>query len=244
MLRQQRVVIDRVEPQINCGEFYIKRVVGQLVEVSADVLVDGHDVIAASVLYKHENERTWKEHRMIPGFNDSWHGSFTVAKQGFYEYKIQGWVDHALNWQYGIGRKIGDSQHVKSELLEGVQYLEEIAHRASPTEVSYLNDLIAAFKDPGNYDWAVKEAVSDKLKDILEKYPAKLLQNSSQALKVYVDRKKALFSTWYEFFPRSASRQKGVHGTFRDCEELLPRVAKMGFDTLYFPPVHPIGEVN
>ncbi len=90
MLRQQRVVIEGVRPQINSGEFYIKRVVGQKVEVTADVLVDGHDVIAASVLYKHKNERTWREQRMSPGFNDSWHGSFQVEKQGFYEYKVQG----------------------------------------------------------------------------------------------------------------------------------------------------------
>jgi len=63
-------------------------------------------------------------------------------------------------------------------------------------------------------------------------------------LKVYVDRKKALFSTWYEFFPRSSSEEQGKHGTFKDCERLLPRVAAMGFDTLYFPPIHPIGEIN
>jgi starch synthase (maltosyl-transferring) len=244
MLRQQRVVIDRVEPQINCGSFYIKRVVGQHVDVSADVLVDGHDVIAACVVYKHEKDRTWKEQRMSPGFNDTWHGSFTVTQQGFYEYKVQGWVDHPLNWQYGIGRKIADHQHVKSELLEGALYLEEIKHQASEREVRYLDDLIIAFRDPGNYDWAIEQAVSDELKTILEKYPSKHLQNSSEPLRVYVDRKKALFSTWYEFFPRSSSPHKGVHGTFRDCENLLERVVEMGFDTLYFPPIHPIGEVN
>ena len=237
-------MIDRVYPQINCGEFYIKRVVGQPVEVSADVLVDGHDVIAASVLFKHESERTWREERMSPGFNDTWHGSFKVSKQGFYEYKVQGWVDHALNWQYGIGRKIADNQHVKSELLEGAQYLEEITHRASVEEGAYLNSLIEAFRDPKEYDWAIEEAMTDKLKGILEKYPEKKLQNSSAPLRVYVDRKKALFSTWYEFFPRSSSPHKGQHGTFKDCENLLERVVKMGFDTLYFPPVHPIGEVN
>ncbi len=244
MLRQQRVVIDRVEPQINCGSFYIKRVVGQPVEVSADVLVDGHDVIAACVAYKHEKDRTWKEQRMTPGFNDSWHGSFTVSKQGFYEYKVQGWVDHPLNWQYGIGRKIADRQQVKSELLEGAQYLEEIKNQASEREARYLDELIAAFRDPGNYDWAIEQAVSDELKTIFEKYPSKHLLNSSEPLRVYVDRKKALFSTWYEFFPRSSSPHKGVHGTFKDCENLLERVVEMGFDTLYFPPVHPIGEVN
>ncbi len=244
MLRQQRVVIEGVRPQINCGEFHIKRVVGQRIEVSADVLVDGHDVIAASVLYKHQNERTWREQRMTPGFNDSWQGSFTVEKQGFYEYKVQGWVDHALNWQYGIGRKIADGQHVKSELLEGAEYLQAAKNQASAQESDFLDDLITAFRDPEQYDRSVQEAVSDQLRKILEKYPEKLLQNSSETLKVYVDRKKALFSTWYEFFPRSASEEPGRHGTFKDCERLLDRVVEMGFDTLYFPPVHPIGEVN
>ena len=244
MLRQQRVVIDRVEPQINGGEYYIKRVVDQVVKVNADVLVDGHDVIAASVLYKHEKERTWREKRMSPGFNDTWSGSFAVSKQGTYAYKIQGWVDYALNWQYGIGRKINDNQHVNSELLEGAVFLESITDRSNNDETDYLNELISGFRNPDQYDWSVQEAIGDRLKRILEKYPEKKLQNSSQELQVYVDRKKALFSTWYEFFPRSASSDRGVHGTFRDCFELLPRVANMGFDTLYFPPIHPIGEVN
>ena len=244
MFRQQRVVIDRVEPQINGGEYYIKRVVGQVVKVNADVLVDGHDVIAASVLYKHEKERTWREERMSPGFNDTWNGSFAVSKQGTYAYKIQGWVDYALNWQYGIGRKINDNQHVNSELLEGAVFLESITDRSNNDETDYLNELVSGFRNPDQYDWSVQEAIGDRLKRILEKYPEKKLQNSSQELQVYVDRKKALFSTWYEFFPRSASADRGVHGTFRDCFELLPRVANMGFDTLYFPPIHPIGEVN
>ena len=79
---------------------------------------------------------------------------------------------------------------------------------------------------------------------IFTKYPQKILANTSDEYKVYVDRKKARFSTWYEFFPRSASEHEGVHGTLKDCERLLPRVEKMGFDTLYLPPIHPIGEVN
>ena len=94
------------------------------------------------------------------------------------------------------------------------------------------------------YDTGVKEAISYELTQIFKKYPTRFLANQSIKLQVYVDRKKALFSTWYEFFPRSASQEKGKHGTFKDCEILLPRVAAMGFDTLYFPPIHPIGEVN
>ena len=244
MQNQKRVVIDYVSPQINGGEFFIKRVVNEIVNIDAHVLVDGHDVIAASVLYKHEKAKTWNEVRMQLIENDEWKASFIVEKQGFYAYKVEAWVDYALNWQHGIERKIDDNQHVKSELLEGVLYLKPLLKKATKTEQVYIKSCIEAFVNEAQYDKAVKEAKSEKLHNIFVKYPEKLLANSTQDLQVYVDRKKARFSTWYEFFPRSASETDGVHGTFKDCERLLPRVAEMGFDTLYFPPVHPIGEVN
>lgn len=244
MQNQRRVVIDTVKPQINCGEFYIKRIVNEIVNVDAHVLVDGHDVIAASVLYKHEKERKWSEVRMHHVVNDEWKASFTLEKQGFYTYKVEGWVDYALNWQHGIERKIDDNQHVKSELLEGVTYLKPLLKKASKNEKEYLAHCIDCFENESKYDDAIKEATSHKLHDIFVKYPEKHLANASKELQIYVDRKKALFSTWYEFFPRSSSQTEGQHGTFKDCERLLPRIAEMGFDTLYFPPVHPIGEVN
>jgi starch synthase (maltosyl-transferring) len=100
------------------------------------------------------------------------------------------------------------------------------------------------FADENQYDKAAAAAMSYDLKALFTKYPTRQLANRSVEYPVYVDRKKALFSTWYEFFPRSASGEPGKHGTFADCEKLLPRVAAMGFDTLYFPPIHPIGEIN
>ena len=112
------------------------------------------------------------------------------------------------------------------------------------TESDYLKTLEYYFTTESEYNNAVREASSHELTRIFKKYPIRFLENKSQELKVYVDRKKALYSTWYEFFPRSASSEEGKHGTFKDCERLLPRVAAMGFDTLYFPPIHPIGEVN
>lgn len=244
MHNQKRVVIDAVKPQINCGEFFIKRIVNEIVNVDAHVLVDGHDVIAASVLYKHEKERKWSEARMHHVVNDEWKASFTVEKQGFYSYMVEGWVDYALNWQHGIERKIDDSQHVKSELLEGIEYLKPLLKKATATEKDYIEHCIAIFGNENQYDNAIAEAKSERLHDIFYKYPEKQLANQSKELQIYVDRKKALFSTWYEFFPRSSSENEGEHGTFKDCERLLPRIANMGFDTLYFPPVHPIGEVN
>lgn len=243
MLSQKRVIVENVTPQLNNGDFFIKRIVGQKVEITADIISDGHDVMEASVNFKHEKERSWKSTQMVPTFNDEWKAKFYVEKQGFYSYFVEAWIDYALNWQYGIGKKINDNQHVKSELLEGVEYLKEISSKATASEKEYLEKLSKLFSDEKEYSKAIEEAVSEKLKSIFKKYPARFLSNQSKELRVYVDREKALFSTWYEFFPRSASGTE-KHGTFKDCENLLPRVAKMGFDTLYFPPVHPIGEVN
>ena len=244
MLNQKRVVIDYVSPQLNGGDFFIKRVVNEIVNVDAHVLVDGHDIIAASLMYKHEKERTWREVRMNATANDEWKGSFVVEKQGFYTYKIEGWVDYALNWQHGISRKIDDNQKVTSELLEGIEFLKTVAINATDIEKKYLKQLQGIFSTEKQYAKAIIAAVSHDLHKIFVKYPEKKLANTSKDYTIYVDRLKARFSTWYEFFPRSSSEQEGQHGTFKDCERLLPRVAKMGFDTLYFPPVHPIGEVN
>lgn len=244
MQNQTRIVIESVKPQLDGGSFFIKRIISQTVNVSAHVFADGHDVVECCVKFKHEKDKKWSEVRMSPAENDEWEAEFVVEKQGFYSYFIEGWVDYALNWQHGTERKIKDNQHVKSELLEGAEYCQAILKEVTKEEKAYLNSAIKAFQEVKLYDSAIEIALSDELHQIFKKYPTRTLANSSAELKVYVDRKKALFSTWYEFFPRSASETPGKHGTFKDCERLLPRVVEMGFDTLYFPPIHPIGEVN
>ncbi|MGB5819414.1 MAG: alpha-1,4-glucan--maltose-1-phosphate maltosyltransferase [Saonia sp.] len=244
MLRQQRVVIEKVTPQLHGGAFFVKRVIGEFVTVTADVLADGHDLIQAEVQFKHGTTKKHTHVRMEDLGNDVYTASFVVEKQGYYEYKVQAWVDYALNWQHGIAAKLKDGQHVKSELLDGVQYLKQVNKKALAQEKAYLQKLITLFQEDNSYDNAIAEAVSAELYQLFLKYPERFLVNSSAALEVYVDRKKANYSTWYEFFPRSSSPEAGKHGTFKDCERLLPRIADMGFDTLYFPPVHPIGEVN
>jgi len=244
MQNQTRIVIENVSPQLDCGTNPIKRIVNQNVNVTADVFSDGHDVIECCVKFKHEKDKKWQEVRMNSSVNDEWYASFKVEKQGFYDYFVEGWVDYALNWQHGIERKIQDNQHVNSELLEGAEYVKAVLKFANDQEKEYLEKLATYFTNESDYDKAIEEATSSYLHQIFKKYPIRFLENKSKELQVYVDRKKALFSTWYEFFPRSASAEKGKHGTFKDCERLLPRVASMGFDTLYFPPIHPIGEVN
>lgn len=244
MQNQTRIIIENVTPQLDGGAFYIKRIVGQSVVVKANVFADGHDVIAACVKFKHESAKKWQEVRMTELGNDEWQAEFTVDKQGYFSYFVEAWVDYALNWQHGTERKIQDNQFVKSELLEGAEYCEAILKQVTASEKKYLNEAIKALQDKKQYDKAIQIALSKELHHIFEAYPTRTLANTSHELQVYVDRPKALFSTWYEFFPRSSSPEKGKHGTFKDCEKLLPRVAAMGFDTLYFPPIHPIGEVN
>ncbi|GAA0872225.1 alpha-1,4-glucan--maltose-1-phosphate maltosyltransferase [Gangjinia marincola] len=243
-LNQERVVIEHISPQLNHGTYFIKRVVGESVTVTADILVDGHDVIQASVRFKHEKERTWKEVRMHPLENDAWQAEFSLDKQGYYTYNVEGWVDYALNWLHGTRRKLEDNQHVRSELLEGSEYLKAVAKLAKGDDASYLTKTAKIFKNEAQYDEAVQQVFSAQLHDVLYKYPEKEFLATSHDLQVYVDRTKARFSTWYEFFPRSAAKEEGVHGTFKDCEAQLPRIAAMGFDVLYFPPIHPIGELN
>jgi starch synthase (maltosyl-transferring) len=244
MQNQTRIVIENLSPQIDCGAYFIKRIVGQTINVSADVFSDGHDIIECCVKFKHESDENWQEVRMVPRENEQWTATFKVEKQGLYSYFVEGWVDYALNWQHGTERKIQDNQYVKSELLEGAEYVNSIMNLANDSEKEYLVKLAAYFTNEFEYDIAIREAMSSELHQIFKKYPIRFIENKSKELQVYVDRKKALFSTWYEFFPRSASAEEGKHGTFKDCERLLPRVAAMGFDTLYFPPIHPIGEVN
>jgi starch synthase (maltosyl-transferring) len=244
MQNQTRIIIENVLPQLDGGAFAIKRIIGQKVRVTAAVFSDGHDVLESCVKFKHEADENWQEVRMTPTVNDEWFAEFKVESQGLYTYFVEGWVDYALNWQHGTERKIQDNQYVKSELLEGAEYVRAILDVVTESERDYLNTLAHYFTTESEYENAVRETTSHELTRIFKKYPIRFLENKSLELQVYVDRKKALFSTWYEFFPRSASQEEGKHGTFKDCERLLQRVADMGFDTLYFPPIHPIGEVN
>jgi len=236
-----RAVIEDVKPSIDGGEFPIKRIVGERVRLTADVFGDGHDIVNAHLAYKHDSEKTWKKVPMKAVINDLWEVEFGLKKIGFYTYKLEAWVDYALNWQHEIKRKIQDDQHVASELQDGVKYLDAIKAKKHK---DFLAEAKKLFETKGSYSKAIEVAQSAELKKIFEEYPYQTFVTSSRDFRVKVDRERAGFSTWYEFFPRSAGDSVHKHGTFKDAIERLPYVAEMGFDVLYFPPIHPIGEKN
>jgi len=242
---QQRALIEDVKPQIDGGRFYIKRIQGEAVNVSADIFADGHDNIRAFVLFKHENEKNWSEIEMDEYPNDSWKATFAPTEKGFYEYQIQAWVDHFLTWFTGFRKKVDAGNNVRTELLEGSELAKALVKKnKKKDDKEELKRLSELFADENRHEEAVRIVMNPAFAAIVEKYPFKQFHSSSNRLKIFVERSKALFSTWYEFFPRSASQTPGEHGTFKDCERLLHKVKDMGFDVLYFPPIHPVGEVN
>ena len=238
---QNRVIVERVTPELDGGRFYIKAVVGETVDVQADIFCDGHDTTTARLLYKHETETQWQTAPLTPINNDRWGGQFTVEKQGFYSYTLEAWVDHLASWQHEMVLKIRDAQHVNVELLAGAQLLDRMAKRAHKDDKKAIEDAAKAFRDAARYDEAVLLVISEVFKKWIKQYPEIKNATRYQELRVWTDRVRAGFSTWYSMFPRSAAPVAGQHGTFQDVIALLPRIANMGFDVLYLPPIHPIG---
>ncbi len=241
-----RVVIEDVRPQVNHGRFPIKRVVGEAVVVEADVFADGHDCLRAVMLYRQEGETDWHEVEMENLGNDRWRASFVVEQLGYYEYTVSGWVDRFATWRHGLEKKHAAGADVSSELLEGAVLIRQYAESAAPDAQAWLEQRAQLLESTGvPYEDRVSAALSSELLAMMRRNDPRLNAATwSPPLRVLVERVRARYGSWYEMFPRSCSPEPGRHGTFRDCEARLPYVAYMGFDVLYFPPIHPIGKTK
>ncbi|MCE2996047.1 MAG: alpha-1,4-glucan--maltose-1-phosphate maltosyltransferase [Cyclobacteriaceae bacterium] len=241
MQGKARVIIENVQPQVDGGLYPAKRTVGETVEVSASIFGDGHDHIRAAVLYKKQNAKKWNSIELQPTFNDDWRASFKVEEQGTYVFTVQAWIDHFDTWYDGFKKKATAKVDVKVELMEGAIFLKTLAENGKANLLSLATKL----ENTDQHQAAVELVLSEGFAQIVKDYPLKENETTyAHELQVLVETKKANFSAWYEFFPRSSSLEPGKHGTFQDCAKLLPRIAKMGFDVLYFPPIHPIGKLN
>lgn len=242
---RKRVVIENVKPEIDGGRFPIKRVVGEKVIATADIYSDGHDSISARLLYRRPKEGEWKEAPMRLMENDRWRGEFIVEEVGSYHYTVEGWVDHFKTWQRDLKKKFDVGQDLKVDLMIGAGYVEEASERASKQDRKKLIHFAELLKKEVDTKEADSLALSEELTELMSKHTErKLATLYGKELTVVVDREKALFSSWYELFPRSCLSEPGRHGTIKDCEKLLPEIARMGFDILYHPPIHPIGKTN
>jgi starch synthase (maltosyl-transferring) len=239
-----RVVIENVKPEIDCGRFPVKRVVGERVTVEADVFADGHDVIVCRLLYRHEADNEWSEAVMLPLGNDRWRGEFGVERLGRYLYTVSGWIDAFLSWRAEFARRT-DAADIAAAAKIGSLLVAKAANRADADDAAALRLAGQKLARASIASELRRVGLSDETAALVSRYPdRRSAATYDKELTVVVDRERARFSTWYEMFPRSASPRAGRHGTLRDCEERLPYIAEMGFDVLYFPPIHPIGRTG
>lgn len=236
-----RAIIEKVSPEIDCGRFCAKRRVGEEVCVEAQIFADGHQQVSARLLYRFAGTTTWQRVPMQRIREDRWRGRFLCEDIGLYHYTLEAWVDGYRTWQLDLQKKAGARQDLSLEFLIGAQLLEEGAARASESDAFSLRQWALALKN----ERLLELALDPLLCETLQRYPSpEEVSRYPRELTVVVDPRLALFSTWYELFPRSASPDATRPGTLRDCEDLVPRLAEMGFDVLYLPPIHPIGTTN
>lgn len=238
------VVIENLWPQINGGLYPIKRTPGEEVTVYADIFKEGHDVVRAVVKWRAAGEKKWKESAMIHVGEDRWRGSFEAGPVGFTEWTVESWGDPFGSWVEEIGKKMkGGAAALPSETLEGAAIVRAAAARAGKNaaarKLSAHAATLGAAPDPA----ALVAAANDpELITLMAEWPDRSLSTThAPTQKVRVDRKGAAFAAWYEFFPRSAEGKAGSGSTFRDCLGRVDDAKAMGFDVIYFPPIHPIG---
>jgi starch synthase (maltosyl-transferring) len=268
---RQRVVIEDVTPQIDAGKHPVRRVSGEEIVVKAAVFADGHDRVAARVLYRHEGEKRWHFVDMRGPDNDLWEASFVVDRHGAWTFTVLGWIDHFATWASDFGKRLAAQsqpepadavslgkldrngqlqvgsnaagQDIALALLTGANLVHQAASRARGADRRRLTEIAQGFEAiAGEARTFYENPCSEDLDRLMAKYPD--LTHATWCdteLPVWVDRERAQFSSWYEIFPRSASPEPGRHGTFHDLERQLPEITAMGFDVLYLPPIHPIG---
>jgi starch synthase (maltosyl-transferring) len=250
-----RIVVSDVTPQIDGGRHPVKRVTGEPVTVGATVFADGHDVVHAVVSHQPPGAKGWTDVPMasVNAGLDRWEATFVPEARGVHRFKVLAWIDHFASWTHGTLRKLGAGQTIESELLAGAALLEAAAAGAPRREAELLRAAAERFRAGDTLDLTDTGGTDRPSAGAL--YRSRLRRAaaaSSATVEVLVERERALFSSWYELFPRSTfvGGRPGAgtpddgelaHGTLRDVTAQLDHIAEMGFDILYLPPIHPIG---
>jgi starch synthase (maltosyl-transferring) len=231
------ITIEAVSPEIDGGRWPIKRVVGDAVEVSADVFRDGHDLIKVQVSCRRDCDPAWHCTPMLPMDNDRWLGTFTVTENTHYWYTVEAYTDVFGSWRADLAKRVDAGQVVTSELLEGRTLVEAALQRATAPDTTALAEALAT--------WNQATAMGVPLAELMARYPdTSDLTRYRLELPLIVDRRAARFAAWYEIFPRSQGTDPKRGATLREAEARLPAIAAMGFDVLYLTPIHPIGSTN
>jgi starch synthase (maltosyl-transferring) len=242
------IAIEAVQPELDGGQWPIKRVVGDVVEVSADIVKEGHDLLFARAAYRTlgQAEDEWQETPMRLVDNDRWVGHFTVEHNTRYLYGVLAFTDVFGSWRADFQKRLAAAQDLASELLEGEQLVEEAVERCTDSSergrLQAYVELWRSLQASDSQREAAELAISAELGEIMDRWPDRSDATRYRCeLPLIVDRPAARFAAWYEIFPRSQGTDPTRSATFREAEARLPAIAAMGFDTLYMTPIHPIG---
>ncbi|HMB15052.1 MAG TPA: maltotransferase domain-containing protein, partial [Pelovirga sp.] len=242
---RQRVIIENLSPQVEGGKFPAKRTLGELLTVSADIFVDGHDILSAVVQYRLDNSSDYLEAAMSHQVNDRWTAAIRVREPRDIFFTVAAWVNHFATWRVQVKKKVAAGQDITVELMDGANLIRTTAKRAAAqgqAEDAAILEPFAAHLTEVPVTKAITIIDDPLLAELMNKHAARELRSRfPEELRVRVEPRLAAFSSWYELFPRSTG-SAGQHGTFQDVIQQLPRISNMGFDILYLPPIHPIGE--
>ena len=244
---RRSIVIEAVDPELDCGEYPVKRVVGDDLRVTADIFADGHDLLDALLMVRGEDESAWTEAPMQLVDNDRWSGTVRLTRNGAHRYTIEAWRDAIGTWHEAITKKLAAAQPVATELAEGRALLEAALTRSRGSDARLIADALAR---EGRARTARTRAAALGGKDVIQaarRHPDRGAATRYRLeLPLTVDRDRARFSAWYELFPRSQGRDpaRPTATTLQEAEWRLQQIAAMGFDVVYLPPVHPIGRTN
>jgi len=242
-----RAVIDAVRPNVDGGCFPVKRIVGERVDVEADVIADGHDRLGCELRWRPAASATWHAQRMREDHNDVWRGRWEPVSLEPWEFLVEAWVDPFLTWAHDLRRRLDAGQDVATDLEIGASIVDDHAESCPDADdAAALRAWAERLRDgeAGTTRLRAEAALGEDLDLLMWKTAPRRHATRSLPIRVDVDRPLARFSAWYEMFPRSAASVPGRHGTFADVERLVPYVADMGFDILYLPPIHPIGRTK
>src|SRR5882757_8636632 len=231
--------IEDVYPRIDDGRFPVKRIVGERVDVWADIYRDGHDVVSAALVWRLERNREWRREPMTHHSNDRWGGSFVPDQLGRYVYAIEAWTDEFATWRRGFELKQKAGADLTLDAIEGAGMLTKAqagGHAAAAVILRQCEDYLQTGE--------AAPLLTTELKDAMAESQLRPDLTRSQLFPFVADRPRARSSAWYEMVPRSQGKTPGRHGTFADCIARLPEIAALGFDVVYLTPIHPIGKTN
>jgi starch synthase (maltosyl-transferring) len=240
-----RVVVQRVWPSVDAGRRPAVRSVGELVEVTATILCDSHEELAAELRWRPGGRGRWRTAPMEDAGGDQVRGGFVPEAVGPHQFEVVAWVARVATWQRDLAKRRAGGVVTEVDLRVGAELVDELLPQARGDDATRLEGIRANLVDTDRpLSARVDVGCGTELAELAARHDPKLDPGTSGPYPLRVDRERARFSTWYELFPRSCSPTPGEHGTLRDVVGHLDRIAGLGFDVLYLPPIHPIGRTH